>query len=372
MSAETRSITITDETVRSAVEDLPEVFASSKISHDSTNRLGYFTDQNVGVSISRPERETDTPDDFILVPRSYEATYETDKRAGLESARDQVIANMTGKTVIGVDTPGFGINPDAKRSFRQILSAAFTGKMKRHARVQIEAVKQAMEAAGIDVEDRDVRLHLLGYSMGAIAVVDMLGEIEDQMPTAKVESISMIEDVSGQKFRLLGKQGLLAAIGRETNETNVNRYLKDNADHGLKVAYDRNQTDYVQNDEARKAEQDKAKKRGLVTNLALGIGMRRGSTKRLTRELLKDRYNKTKIRLFRTSGSEVAREDANLKTLEQIAATHPDVSLTTIDTGDADSKHHHPIWQSAPAVAAIMYELNTLETNYVGRHRKDV
>ena len=371
MSLET-SLTINNETADSAVVCLPDVFKSSKVGSDHTSELRYFTAQNVGVNISRPEAGTNTPqvNDYIIVPRSYEATYGSKRGADIEAARDQVIANMTGRTVIGVDTPGFGIKPDARKSFRQIVSAVFTGRMKRHARVQIEAVKQAMEVAGIDVNDRDIRLHLLGYSMGNIAVTDMLGEIEDQMPSARVETITMVEDVSDQKFRLLGKKGLLAAIGRETSDSNVNRYLKENADNSLIVAYDRDQTDYTSYDDSRKAEQDRAKKRGLLTNLALGIGMRRGSTKRLMRELKKARYSETKIQMFRTSGSEVARKNENQKTLEQIAVTHFDTSLTTIETGDNDTEHHHPIWQSLPMVAAIIYELNSLETRYVGRHRE--
>lgn len=352
-----------------AVAGLPEVFASSKAGHERPGSLEYYTDQNIGVHIAQPETQEVKAGEYIIVPRSYEAAYGTEGGADLEAARDQVIANMTGKTVIGVDTPGFGMNKTAKRSFRQIVAGAFRGSMKRHAKKQIEAVKLALEAHGLQPDDEGVRLSLLGYSMGNIAVVDALGEIDRQLPRATIESIDMVESVSDQRFALLGKAGLLSAIGRETNSENVERYLDENARAGLKVSYDRRADNPSEFHAERKAEQDKAKQRGMLANLALGLGMRRGYRDRLTRELSADKYGTTKVRLFRANASEVAREEANTATYEALAAVHPDVSMLTIDNPEDEAAHHHPVWQSLPAVATIMHTINTMETGYVGRHR---
>ena len=342
------------------VMDHPEWFLGAGAEEERPGTLDYYGPQHVGVHIVAPLQAGADPerDGVILIPRSYEATYGIDGRADLEGKRDAVIANVLGKFVIGYDTPGFGMNPDAEQRTGQILTAALSGSMRPHAKAQLEAIVAAMKREGIYDEKREKQLQLefIGYSMANIAVVDTLGQLGKFMPGAKVTGITLAEAVNDKS---MGLPTLLGAIGRETNEVNTNRYFEDDRRHGLAVGYDRQTYDVTQYNQARLLEQKAAKKRGNVTNVSIGAGMRKPWEPRLTRELSRPDYSETIVRMLRTNGSEVAREDQNRQTALDLSSTGVSgVRMHTVFPGEGEPDHHHPFWQSLPMVAAMLYELD--------------
>ena len=140
--------TISLKNTSNIVERRPEVFVSSDANRETMGKLEYFTDKNIGVFTTSPEEGTTEPksNEYLVVPLSYEALFGTDATSDLESKRLQVIANMTGKTVVGVETPGFGMgdksSSKAKLLGASLHSAAFGG-MKKQAQWQVDAIKEA-------------------------------------------------------------------------------------------------------------------------------------------------------------------------------------------------------------------------------------
>ena len=137
--------------------------------------------------------------------------------------------------------------------------------------------------------------------------------------------------------------------------------MKDNQEYGLTVSYDRDPRT-LEFDNERKEELDKAKKAGMLGNLALGLAMRKGYSDKLTETLKDEKYRDTKIRMFRTDGSEVAREEANAKTANQLKDV-TNITRYTIESADDEPEHHHPIWQSLPAVAVLLEMIGQIEKN---------
>jgi|GEM_PF-6452466 len=362
MKAEFTPCTFGESDADTAVMEHPEWFVGAGIGDARPGQLTYHGPQNVGVHIVEPIQGADPQrDGVIIIPRSYEAAYapdvSTDPRHDLEAKRDAVIANVLGKMVVGVDTPGFGLNPDAKPRAGHILTAV-TGSMVPHAKVQLEAIVAALKHADMynPRVERGLKLELLGYSMGNIAVVDMLSQLDRYVPGSEVANLTLVEAVSDQNFNLIGDKGLLSAIARETNEENTNRYFAQNARNGLAVGYDREEDDFTQHHPDRESRQSVAKSRGSFTNLSIGAGMWRGWASRLAPELA--HHNITNVRILRTNGSEVAREAQNNETALYLAEVAPDVSLTTVVPEDGETDHHHTIWQSLPAMAVLLHELS--------------
>ena len=360
--------TISLKNTSNIVERRPEVFVSSDANRETMGKLEYFTDKNIGVFTTSPEEGTTEPksNEYLVVPLSYEALFGTDATSDLESKRLQVIANMTGKTVVGVETPGFGMgdksSSKAKLLGASLHSAAFGG-MKKQAQWQVDAIKEAASKNNetLKLDSKDAKVSFFGYSMGNMATTDMLKPFSTAFPDAEVDTLYMLEGVSDQDFSLLGKDGLLQSIGRETNEENVKRYLKDNQEDGLTVSYDRDPKT-LEFDNERKEELDKAKKAGMLGNLALGLAMRKGYSDKLTETLKDEKYRDTEIRMFRTDGSEVAREEANAKTANQLKDV-TNITRYTIESADDEPEHHHPIWQSLPAVAVLLEMIGQIEKN---------
>jgi len=359
MKLEFQKLPFTEKDANDVVDDNLQWFIGAARGDKRPGTLDYFGPQNVGVHIVEPRQGSDPQrDGVIIIPRSYEAAYApyagSDPAYDLEAKRDAVIANVLGKTVVGVDTPGFGFNPDASPQIGQILAAA-TGSMAPHARVQLEAILAALKQAGIyDPKiEKQLRLEFIGYSMGNIAVVDMLGQLDRVVENADVTHATFVEAVNDHAFMPVGHNGLLESIARETNDVNTNRYFDQNARNGLVVGYDRDEDDYTLRHPGREMRQRDAKDRGNATNVSIGTGMAvHGWGSRAKARLA--RHQVPVVDMIRTNGSEVARPEKNAMTAYELAQVVPDFAMTTVIPGQGEPDHHHPIWQSLPGTATIM------------------
>lgn len=358
MKLEFQTLPFTEKDADSVVARNPQWFSGAGRGDARPGTLDYFGPQSVGVHIVEPRQGSDPQrDGVIIIPRSYEAAYApyagSDPAYDLEAKRDAVIANVLGKTVVGVDTPGFGLNPDAMPRINQTLAGA-TGSMAPHAKVQLEAILVALKQAGIydPRVEKQLRLELIGYSMGNIAVIDMLGQLDRLVENPNVTHVTFVEAVNDYGFNPLGHDGLMASIGRETDKTNTDRYFDQNARNGLTVGYDRDADDYTRLHPGREMRQREAKERGAATNIAIGAGMARGWRGRAKSQL--ERYQVPSADMVRTNGSEVARPEKNAMTALELSEVVPDFALTTVIPGTGEPDHHHPIWQSLPGAATIV------------------
>ena len=56
------------------------------------------------------------------------------------------------------------------------------------------------------------------------------------------------------------------------------------------------------------------------------------------------------------------REEANAKTANQLKDV-TNITRYTIESADDEPEHHHPIWQSLPAVAVLLEMIGQIEKN---------
>lgn len=363
MKAEFSKLTFSEQDADKTVAAHPDWFVGAHMGDERTGHLDYYGRQQIGVHIATPTSGAGVEKGIVIIPRSYQDAFAPAEhgRFDLETKRDQVIANVLGKVVVGVDTPGFGLNPDVKRNSLQI-GASLTGSMAPHSRAQLEAIRDALKQQGLyDAEtDKQLLLELIGYSMGNIAVTDMLAQTSILGKDVRLAQLTHVEAVNDQTHGLLGRDGLLPAIGREMSDDVMNRYLAQNARNGLGNRYDRMVDDYSQRDIDRDERMRRAIGLGNLTNLPIGAGMWRGWAPRLIDELKRPTYSGTKIRLLRTNGSQVARERQNTETTLQIADLGLDSAMYTVHPGENEVDHRHPIWQSLPATAALIHEVHHL------------
>ncbi len=358
---EFRTVTFGESDADTIVRDHPEWFAGAHATDARPGTLDYYGAHHVGVHIVHPEKGNNDPqrDGIVIVPRSYEAMFGPfsgdDTPFDLEAKRDAVIANILNKTVVGVDTPGFGMNPDAKPDYAHMREASVYGSMIPHTYAQLEAIMAALKDQGIydpNIESM-LRMEFVGYSMGNIAVVDMMHQLPEFVPNPEVTGLMMVEPVNDQKFGLIGDKGLLAAIGRETNQPNTDRYFAQNVRNDLPAGYDREAGDnFGDFNPGRRARQEAAKKQGSATNLSIGAGMRKPFAPRLAQQLAAQPA--IDVDMVRTNGSEVARREQNARTAVELAQVADRLAATTVLPTEDEPDHHHPIWQSLPGTAAIV------------------
>lgn len=363
---EFRTVIFGESDADAIVRDHPEWFTGARATDARPGTLDYYGSHHVGVHIVHPNNGENDPqrDGIVVVPRSYEAMFGPfsgdDTPFDLEAKRDAVIANILNKTVVGVDTPGFGMNPDAKPDYVYMREAGIYGSMIPHTYAQLEAILAALKDQGIydPHVETTLRMSFVGYSMGNIAVVDMMHQLPELIPNPEVTGLMMIEPVNDQKFGLIGDKGLLAAIGRETNQTNTDRYFAQNVRNDLPAGYDREAgDDFKDFNPGRRARQEAAKKVGSATNLSIGAGMRKPIAPRLAYQL--SQQPPIPVDMVRTNGSEVARREQNAKTATVLAQVADTLAATTILPQVGEPDHHHPIWQSLPGTAAIISDRAT-------------
>ena len=353
-------LALSDAEVIGFQHDHPEVF---KGAHHQEPDLGVTgIAHNVGVHIAKPQGEA-LDDVAIIAPRSYEAMLDSfymQGRYGVEASRDQVLANTTGRTVIGVDTPGFAVNPGVSMSALQMFQGA-RGNLKPIAEAQLRAILEFTQAHQVSLD----RIHMLGYSMAAAAVVGMTEVLPEMLPKTQIADITLFEPANDYGRAMFGDQGLQAHIQRETNADNTLRYLRLSVaerDNALKISFDRDpENEDLALDPERQAIFAAAQKRGQMGNVALGFGLRVGfTTKKKKWYHTQDSAVTPPFRIIRTDGSEIARLQANQKTVESIGE-YTQSRLITIS--NPEHPHHHPIWQSLGAVASIFHAVNTNPTH---------
>ena len=364
MKAEFKQKIIGETDIDSSVSTHPEWFVGAHTSDPRPGHVTYHTRHEVGVHTVHPDQGSDPArDGVVVVPRAFAAMYSghdnEDSPYDFEAKRDAVIANVLGKTVVGVETPGYGMYASGKPNLPLIWNAA-KGNLVPHARIQLEAVLAALKKEGIyDPKfERELELGFIGYSMGNIAVADMLGELEAMMPGAQVERLMFVEPVNDQKFGLFGQDGLMAAIGRETNDENTNRYLAQNARHDLAVAYDREESDgFAIRHLERAKRQKEVQDRAALVNGMIGAGMRKAWAPRVKPELA--RLGDVETDLIRADGSEVSRPKQTVQTALEFAEVTPLTTVTTLHAREGEPVHHHPFWHSLPIAAVLLHELES-------------
>lgn len=339
----------------------PEWFIGAHQRDPRPGHIDYYGPQYVGVHIVEPAQGSDPVEDgVVVVPRSYQDTFAplSEGEFDHDAKRDQVIANVLGKIVVGVDTPGFGMNPDARSNIQQMVYAV-TGSMAPHSLAQMAAIRDALKQRGIydPALDHILNMQFIGYSMGNIAITDMQQHLSILGDGVKVEGLSFVEAVNDQNHALLGAEGLLPAIGREMSDEVMNRYLTQNERHDLSGRYDREVGNHVARDAARDGLMKSAISHGMAANLSIGAGMWRGWAPRLVGELRGPQYSGTKIRLLRTNGSHVARQQQNAHTTVQLAEAGLDTHMYTVYPAEGEPDHRHPFWQSLPMTAALLHEI---------------
>ena len=362
MKAEFKHTSIDETDLDSSVKAHPEWFTGAYTSDPRPGKVTYHGPHEVGVHTVHPIQGDDpSRDGVIIVPRAFAAMYtghdNEDAPYDFEAKRDAVIANVLGKTVVGVETPGYGMYTPGKPDMSLLWNAG-RGNLVPHARIQLEAIIAALKEEGIydPRHERELTLSFIGYSMGNIAVADMFGHLDELIPGARVDRVTAVEPVNDQKFKLFRHNGLVAAIGRETNDENTNRYFAQNARHDLAVAYDREEgAGFATRHPDRTRRQDEVQKRAQLTNGAIGAGMRRAWSPRMKPELA--RRGNVDVDLIRGDGSEVSRPEPALKTALEFAEVTPRTTVTTLHAREGEPDHHHPFWHSLPMVAVLLDEL---------------
>lgn len=319
---------------------------------------------NLGVHIARPNSPP-VDDSVIVIPRSYEACEEgfyKSGRFGVEAARDQVIANTMARTVVGIDTPGFGLYDSVSITSRQMFDSAIKGGMRSVAQQQLEALAEVSDEHDIPLS----KIRLMGYSMGAASVAAMLPNIDTVLANSSITDLTLVEPANDQNrqglfglssyFALFGNNGLLAEIARETDEEKLLRYLSLSRLDNLKVSFDRSaESDTMAFDPIRRSIFLKAQKRSLIGNGTLGAGLRKGFAPEVVDWYRQqDSANKPPFTIIRMDGSEIGREVANLKTAQLVGEYAPARFITVRNT---EQPHHHTFWQSLGGVAALFYTL---------------
>jgi pimeloyl-ACP methyl ester carboxylesterase len=279
-------------------------------------------------------RPSDNKGDTIVVPRAF-IGYSDDP---FEQQRDIAIANALEARVIGIDTPGAGLDKRTvgKTNLRQKWDA-LQGRLEGHGDLQVRALLDVLKG------DTD-QLNFIGYSLGAFAVTAMLRSQKFTESGLQVGGIGFVEAVNDQDWPLLGSHGLQQTIAREdaANE----RYLRETQALGYEAtAYDRDSNDLsLKHPEGRKLPIR-------LDSLLLGAGMRKGFADDFAAHL-RETAAGTPIALYRANASGVARPEANEATATALRAR-----LVEILPPNEDEPHRHPMWHSMGAAAMLAREI---------------
>lgn len=312
--------------------------------HKAELTIAEYEGQNIGVAVvdAREKNIDDEPEGrTILWPQSFDARLDR-----FEMQRMEVIAQTLNARVVAVEAPGVG-GDGAKSTFAQKYDLAKRGSFDKVAHAQLGAMKEVVEFE--DDEDIEMLLYSQGAAQGAAMIEQLANEAHNLK--IKVPRVAIIEAVNDHDWKLLGKDGLLAKIGQETNRENVDRYLKENDAYDFLVP----PTDRTEEGEK------KVKKLNLKQTLsraAFGLALRKGFISKFE-ETIKESTSKLgikKIDFIRANGSEVARKKENEETVRRLKLVIPlaEVALTEVVASPGEPDHHHPFVHSMSSIKELV------------------
>jgi hypothetical protein len=275
--------------------------------------------QRIGVYATQPLDSNGQHRETVIMPASHDYRIEP-----LWMMRADIIASATQKRVVLVDTPGtvgllepqgegrWEVYTDTKRltGDQQTLvqaTHALAGIFRPHVATQLDAIEHTV---GLP---KDEHLSLLGESMGAPVVVDMLAEVRSR--GLQVEAVTLYEAVNLFHGHSLGVPARLARVLRGIENDRRNHYFLENELIGHPItAFELVSEEQKKLDDARKSLGQQA-----AASLINGIGMARGLNGRLM-NILRDipLTQRPEIKLIRGQDSLASKADDYLSFADEL------------------------------------------------------